>query len=118
MNEIPHHVRVTASYVSGVPQPIRFERGEVVSVGRRDQQWTAYVWGSDQEGRAGWVPEEYLQMTGPREAVALREYDATELTVSRGEHLDVLDEAGGWLLCRSTRGQVGWVPANHVEPLD
>jgi hypothetical protein len=118
MSNTPHHVRVTAPYVSAVPSPVHFSPGEVIGVGRRDQQWTSYVWGSDQEGHAGWVPEEYLQMTGPCEAVALRDYDATELTVSRGEHLDVLDEAGGWLLCRSTRGMVGWVPSNHVEALD
>jgi hypothetical protein len=118
MIDVSQRVRVTAPYVSAVTAPVRFAAGEAVAVGRHDQQWTAYVWGTDQAGHAGWVPEAYLQMTGPCEAVAHRDYDATELTVSRGEHLDVLDEAGGWLLCRSAAGLVGWVPSNHLEALD
>ncbi len=118
MNEPPHSVRVVASYVSSAPEPVRFREGEAVCVGRHDQQWTSYVWGADQAGRAGWVPEEYLQTSGPAEAIALRDYDATELTVARGERLEVLDEAGGWLLCRTAAGLTGWVPSNHVESLD
>ncbi len=113
----PRHVRVTATYVSSTTDPVRFRAGEVVAVGRRDQQWTSYVWGTDQAGRAGWVPEEYLETTAAGEAVALRDYDATELTVGHGEHLDVLDEAGGWLLCRTDAGIVGWVPADHTQAL-
>lgn len=115
MNEPSHHVRVITPYVSSAPHPVRFRQGEDVVVGRRDQQWTSYVWGADQSGRAGWVPEEYLRITGPAEAVALRDYDATELTVARGERLEVLDEAGGWLLCRTAAGLTGWVPSDHVE---
>jgi hypothetical protein len=118
MTEPSRHVRVVTSYVSSSPVPVCFRKGEAVVVGRHDQQWTSYVWGTDQAGRAGWVPEEYLQMTGPAEAVALRDYDATELTVARDEVLEVLDEAGGWLLCRSAAGLTGWVPSNHTEALD
>lgn len=118
MTEPPHHVRVVTSYLSSAPEPVRFRTGEAVVVGRHDQQWTSYVWGTDQAGRAGWVPEEYLRMTGPAEAVALRDYDATELTVAQGERLEVLDEAGGWLFCRTVAGLTGWVPSDHVEALD
>jgi hypothetical protein len=63
-------------------------------VGKRDQQWQPYLWCTDPSGHTGWVPESYLKMTGEREAVALRSYDATELTIGRGEELEVLDEAG------------------------
>ena len=118
MIEPSSHVRVVTSYVSSAPEPVRFKEGEDVVVGRHDQQWTSYVWGTDQAGRAGWVPDDYLQLTGPAEAVALRDYDATELTVAQGELLEVLDEAGGWLLCRTAAGFTGWVPADHVEALD
>jgi uncharacterized protein YgiM (DUF1202 family) len=117
MSPLPSHVRVVTSYVSSAPEPVRFRTGEAVVVGRHDQQWTSYVWGTDEAGRAGWVPEEYLQPTGASEAVALRDYDATELTVARGERLEVLSEAGGWLLCRTVAGLTGWVPSDHVEPL-
>jgi uncharacterized protein YgiM (DUF1202 family) len=115
MHEQPRHVRVAAPYVSSVTDPVRFSEGEPVGVGRRDQQWTSYVWGTDEAGRSGWVPDAYLKKTGPDEAVALRDYDATELTVARGEQLEVLDEEGGWLLCRPAAGLTGWVPSDHLE---
>ena len=117
MDETPRRVRIVATYVSSSTDPVRFHTGEVVGVGRRDQQWTSYVWGTDQAGRAGWVPDMYLEMTGPHEAVALRDYDATELTVGHGEHLEVLEEAGGWLRCRTAAGVTGWVPADHTQEL-
>lgn len=29
---------------------------------------------------------------------------------------DVLEEAGGWLRCRTSSGHEGWVPGDIVEP--
>ena len=55
-------------------------------------------------------------MTGEHQAVALRDYDATELSVGRKELLEVLDEVGGWYLCRTQTGMSGWVPCSCVEP--
>jgi hypothetical protein len=116
MTELPQHMRVVAPHVTSDPNPVRFRTGDTIGVGHHDQQWTAYVWATDQAGRAGWVPDEYLEMCGAHEATALCDYDATELTVARGEVLEVLDEAGGWYLCRSRSGISGWVPGNTVEP--
>ena len=119
MTEPSHHVRVVTSYVSSSPDPVRFRKGEAVVVGRRDQQWTSYVWGTDQAGRSGWVPDSYLEPTGDgRTAVALRDYDSTELTVGRKQVLEVLDEVGGWYLCRTETGMSGWVPGTSVEPVE
>lgn len=116
MDELPQKLRVIDTHVTNDPNPVRFRAGDVLGVGHRDQQWRDYVWCTDQAGRAGWVPDAYLEMTGEREAVARRAYDATELTVARGEILDVLDEIGGWYLCRTATGLSGWVPSTVVEP--
>ncbi len=115
MDQSRQLVRVFSSHVTSDPRPVRFRAGDILNVGHRDKQWTAYVWCTDQEGHAGWVPDFYLEMTSEHEATALRDYDATELTVARGEVLEVLEEAGGWLRCRNASGLEGWVPANHVE---
>ena len=54
-------------------------------------------------------------MNGRIEAVALRDYDGTELTVAKGEMLERLDDEGGWLLCRTSPGRIGWLPRDVVE---
>ena len=112
----PSRVRVVRSHITSDPHPVRFARGDILSIGHHDQQWRSYVWCTDQSGNAGWAPESYLEMSGAHEATGLRDYDATELTVGPGELLEVLEEAGGWLRCRSSGGHEGWIPGDVVEP--
>ena len=65
------------------------------------------------------MPDSYLEATGDsRTAVVLRDYDSTELTVVRKQELEVLDEVGGWYLCRTESGMSGWVPGTCVEPVE
>ena len=65
------------------------------------------------------MPDAYLDIAGNGQtAIALRDYDSTELTVGRKQVLEVLDEVGGWYLCRTESGQSGWVPSTSVEPLE
>ena len=117
MAELPQRVRVVRSHITSGPDPVHFVTGDALSVGHHDQQWRSYVWCTDQAGHAGWVPDFYIEMTGAHEATALRDYDATELTVGPNDVLDVLEEAGGWLRCRTDGGHEGWVPADNVEPV-
>ncbi len=118
MSELPERVRVTEPHVTSDPNPVRFRTGDTLGTGHRDRVWTEYVWATDSAGRSGWVPSSYLEIDERRHvAVALRDYDATELTVGREEVLEVLDEVGGWLLCRTPTGISGWVPGTSVEPV-
>jgi hypothetical protein len=115
---LPRRVRVVQTHVTSDSNPIRFSAGETLGVGHHDQVWTEYVWGIDQAGRAGWVPDSYLEIAPDGEtAVALRDYDSTELSVGRKQILEVLDEAGGWYLCRTETGMSGWIPGTSVEPV-
>ena len=113
----PQRARVTESHVSSPQSPVKFTVGDILGVGHRDRQWTTYVWVTDQGGHAGWVPDTYLEMTGEREAVAIRDYDATELTIVKDEIVEVLEEAGGWTHCRNAHGIDGWVPSSKIELL-
>jgi hypothetical protein len=117
--DLPQRVRVVEAHVTSDPNPIRFRAGDTLGVGHHDQVWKDYVWGTDQAGRSGWVPVDFLEI-GPdgSSATALRDYDSTELTVGRKQVLDVLDEVGGWYLCRAESGVSGWVPSTSVEPID
>ena len=110
-------VRVVEAHVTSDPNPIRFRAGDTLAIGHHDQVWKEYVWGTDQAGRSGWVPQSYLRIGADgRSATALRDYDSTELTVGRRQVLDVLDEVGGWYLCRTEAGMSGWVPETCLEP--
>ena len=40
------------------------------------------------------------------------------IPLGRKQVLDVLDEVGGWYLCRTESGMSGWVPGTSVEPVE
>jgi len=111
-------VRVATSCTREQVQEIRVRAGDSVAVGHRNQQHPAFVWCATEDGHHGWVPEEHLEMTGPRSAVARRDYDSTHLTVSEDEELTVLEQVGDYLLCRTTTGVQGWVRASCVHELE
>ncbi len=117
MHTLSHRVRVTASRPRDHIETISIRVGEVVGVGHRNQQYPEFLWCATEHDRQGWVSESYLELAGPMEAVALRDYDASQLTVVKGELLDVLDQSGVWVLCRSATGVQGWVPASSLEDL-
>jgi len=91
------------------PDPIVVAAGDVVAVGRADEEFPGWVWCADPQGREGWMPEAFLDRSGA-EARAAVEYDARELTVAVGDELRVEFEHEGWLLCRAADGSRGWVP--------
>ena len=47
----------------------------------------------------------------------LTPYDTTELPTQRGDVLEILAEdlTSGWVWCRSSGGDEGWVPVNTIE---
>ena len=108
-------VRVIESRPRDHVVTIHIGPGDVVGVGHRNQQYPEFLWCASEDGHQGWVAESYLEMTSETEAVALKEYDAAQLTVVEGEALDVLDEAGAFLLCRNAAGAQGWVPKRVLE---
>jgi hypothetical protein len=110
-------VRATQAYLNNDRNPLRLKTGDMITVGHRDGVWTGYVWGCDDSGHAAWVPEEFLERRGEREAALRRNYDSADLTVVKGDELDVLAEAGGWCLCSTSAGVTGWLPEEILEPM-
>jgi hypothetical protein len=60
------------------------------------------------------VPERYVERRGEG-ATALRDYDATELTVRAGEMVTATTHEAGWRWCTNARGDSGWVPDEHLS---
>ena len=110
MDDATKHVRVTTSRARDHIENIRFQAGDALAVGHRNQQYPEFVWCASEDGHAGWVPEVRIQMTGPGEAIARSDYDASQLTVVKGELLDVVECTVHWCRCRNASGVEGWVP--------
>jgi len=112
------NVRVSTSCAREQVQEIRVRAGDSLSVGHRNQLHPAFVWSATEDGHHGWVPEDYIDIVEGTNGVARRDYDSTHLTVMTGERLDVLEQVGDYLLCRSVGGVHGWVPLSCVEDLE
>lgn len=94
-------------------EPIRFERGESITVERPDTQRPGWWWCSDKRGRSGWVHESFFEEEDYR-FVAREDYDGRELNLRAGESVEVLDVRGGWALCSNDAGEIGWAPLTKL----
>lgn len=114
-----HSSRVVAVVAHAIPErrPLKLAVGDAVVVGRRDDEWPAFVFVTAAQG-AGWVPSRHLS-AGVGDAVVVSPYDTTELATSPGDPLEVVarDDESGWLWCRSRDGREGWVPGHTLAPL-
>ena len=89
---------------------LRLAAGERVACGRSDAVWPGWVWVVQQErDQRGYVPEEILETIDQDEARVLSSFDGTELSVRRGEQIEVLRQVHGWHWCRNADGREGWV---------
>jgi uncharacterized protein YgiM (DUF1202 family) len=89
------------------PNPLTFRAGEALTLGKRDTEWSGWVWCTNAAGQSGWAPEAYA-------GVARRDYTARELELHEGETVTLLDEESGWFWAQAADGRTGWVPATHV----
>lgn len=101
-------------YTATYADPISFNAGETVQVGRQDDEWPTFLWCISQAGKSGWTPLPYLDRRGSQ-AIARRDYDAIELTVAAGDQLTLEEELGGWYWAAAEDGRRGWVPAEVVS---
>lgn len=108
--------RVTRDYQSQYPDPIAFQVGETLTLGRQDDEWPGWVWCTSTAGKSGWAPEQFIERHGEIGS-ARRNYTARELTVRAGELLDLYELLNGWYWARSAAGETGWVPARNISVL-
>ena len=85
-------------------------------VGKEDDEYRGWVWCTNQKGKGGWVPINYIELTGGT-GVARYDYEATELSANRDEVLTVSQEFSGWAWCTNHKGVSGWLPIANLERL-
>lgn len=105
---------VNKKYEPAYPDPLILARGEEVNVEPRECEWPGWLWATDREGKSGWIPEAYADVTDAT-AELLRDYDATELAVEPGETVEVLERESSWSRCRKPDGTEGWLPDSVLE---
>jgi hypothetical protein len=107
--------KVIKPYVRQYEAPITLKAGELVRVTKRDM-WDGqhlWLWCINGAGKEGWVHESFVEIDGDQ-GTARRDYNALELTVSEGEAITLLEEAGGWYWAQNAMGERGWVPTENV----
>ncbi|HSJ58583.1 MAG TPA: SH3 domain-containing protein [Anaerolineae bacterium] len=110
----PIRCHVLSDYQSMYPDPIAIRAGDRLAVEERESEWAGWVWCTAPGGKSGWVPERYVERRGDG-AIALCDYDATELTVRAGEMVTATTHEAGWRWCTNARGDSGWVPDEHLS---
>jgi len=106
---------VLRDYRTQYTDPVRFARGEIVTLGARDTEWPQFVWATDAGGRSGWVHERWLDTADATSATAVRDYTAQELDAVGGERVHLIEEAGGWYWVENESGAQGWLPARDLS---
>ena len=107
---------VKEAYRSMYAQPIQMRAGEDLSIGDKESEYPGWVWCLHAGGRSGWVPQQYLEIKG-REAKALCDYDAAEMTAAVGEMLTLHLLESGWYWAEKENAEMGWIPAEQVNCL-
>src|SRR5262245_43076608 len=107
--------RAHRDYQPQYPDPIRGRAGYRVKILRRDEEYPEWTWCLGEDGRAGWVPLIFLEITAA-DGVLVCDYDATELEVRTGDEIFVTEEIGGWIRGTNTSERTGWVPTTCLEP--
>lgn len=109
-------VTVIKAHNSNYPNPITFEQGETLQLGKQDTEFKGWIRVTTNDGNEGWAPIQYLEFEpGASQGIAQCNYNANELNTRLSEPLLVIKELNGWYLVSNAQGQVGWVPVQTVE---
>lgn len=107
-------VYVVKGYSAQYTDPIVVHSGERVDIERQDDQFPGWWWCRASDGRQGWIPDVVLEIQGQR-GIALRNYDAQELSVESGEEVRFVEARNGWVRVANAEGRTGWVPEYCLE---
>lgn len=108
-------VRVISPREVSYKIPLEAKKGETLTLGAHDVDWPGWIWGVANDGRKGWIPESYLEISGTTGKVT-RDYTGRELSISIGDVLTAEYGEAGWSWCVDRGGNTGWVPDKHLEP--
>ena len=98
-------------------EPLEVSRGDRLEFERRPTGWEGWLWCTNADGDAGWVPEAWVRIEGET-CVSTKDYSSSELAVDAGTEVLVGLMESGWAWACTSKGQVGWVPFECLEKID
>ncbi|MDX1798397.1 MAG: hotdog fold thioesterase [Candidatus Lokiarchaeia archaeon] len=107
---------VIENYKAHYNIPLVFKKGEKVSIGQKESEWSGWVWCTNKDEESRWVPENYLEISGKMVEIK-RDYNAKELSIEVGEGLTIEEEEAEWFWVTNQQGESGWVPIKNVNIL-
>ncbi len=106
------------SYQSCYPDPVFFRSGDLVSIGRKDDEYPGWIWITTRDGLQGWAPEQYLSINVlTKNATAKQDYSARELDTHKGDILTLHYELNSWGWVENGGNSSGWVPLHTTKPV-
>src|SRR5688572_9020696 len=114
--QMSERFRTTAAYQRAFDRVPRVRAGDVVRHIRDDEKNPGWFFGIAADDIEGYFPSRWFEVdSSGASAKALRDYDATELTVEAGVPVHCICEESGWLLVQTEDGREGWIPASCVK---
>jgi SH3-like domain-containing protein len=111
-------LKVTKNHKSEFHVPLITKKGDIVEGQERETEYEGWLWCQNSAGLQGWVPKAYLkQASESGQFQFLKDYNARELTINKGQEVIVLDEESGWAWVRTTLGEEGWIPLENLQDL-
>lgn len=111
--------RVVQDHTSEYPEPITFEKGAPLVVGKTyvgPEGWENWVFCETPGQKAGWVPTQIIEEIEGSHAHARENYTARELNVKNGDLVTGERVLNGWVWCQKTDGsESGWVPLEKLR---
>jgi hypothetical protein len=106
-------VRIIKDYTSEFSNPLKLKKDDKVQIDHTRNEYPGWKYCKTNKGQ-GWIAASYLEILGD-EGTLNHDYDATELTVKKGQLLEMIYEESGWLWCKTEENKFGWCPKIHTE---
>ncbi|MCB2097773.1 MAG: hypothetical protein AB7F91_15385 [Parvularculaceae bacterium] len=98
--------------------PIAVSAGDIVIPdAERKTDLFGWIWCAGPDGRGGWTPLQWID----RSVVPwrmIRDFNALELTVVKGERLALLYSESGFVMARTEDGRIGWAPQGVLKLIE
>ena len=109
--------RVIKSHNSEYPDVMIFNKGECIHGEAKESPWKGWLWCSNNEKIYRWVPKSYIKLVddNTNSYIFLKDYNAKELSVAKGEEIMVFYEESEWVWVRNHKGEEGWVPLENIK---